>query len=65
MGFTYTAPGILQQKDYVKQQFTTLFNGVHAMLSGGKFFALRECLWAEAANEATLTENNLLILSRD
>ena len=46
---------------HVEQKFSTDSNRVHAMLNSGKFSAfLRNGLWAEAANTATLPENNLL-----
>ena len=64
--FEYPTPGTPQQNDNVEWKFSILFNRVCAMFSGRKFSAfLRNGLWAEAANTATLLENNLVIPTRD
>ena len=39
MEFKYTAPGTSQKNGHVEWKFTTLFDRVHAMLNGRKFFA--------------------------
>ena len=63
--FKYTALGTPQQNGCIKQKFATLFNWVCAMLNGGKFTAyLQSGLWTEAANTATLLENNLVTPNR-
>ena len=50
----------------VERKFATLFNRVHAMLNSSKFSPfLRNGLWAEAANIATLLKINLHTSSRD
>ena len=64
--FEYTMPDIPQQNGRVKRKFTILFNRVQAMLNGGKFSSiLRDSLWAETANMATLFENNIFSPTRD
>ena len=65
INFECIAPGTLQQNGCIEHKFTTLLNGVHAMINGGKFTTyLQNGLWAEAANTATLLKNNLLTPNR-
>ena len=64
--FEYTALGTPRWNGHVKQKFATIFNRVYAMLDSQNVFAfLRNSLWAEAANTATLLENELLTSKRD
>ncbi len=59
--FEYTAPGTPQQNGRVERKFATLYNRVRAMLNGGKFSSsLRNQLWAEAAQTATVLQNSLV-----
>ena len=62
MGITYeyTVPSMSHQSGMVEHKFVMLYNRVNAMLNGGKFCFLRNGLWAEAANTATILENNSL-----
>ena len=63
--FEYTAPGTPQQNGCIKCKFAMLFNRVCAVLNDGRFTAyLQSSLWAEAANTATLLENNLITPNR-
>ena len=55
------APGTPQENECIEHNFAILFNGVHAMLNGGKFTAyLQSSLWAVAANTATNVKNHLI-----
>ena len=64
--FKYTAPSTPKQNGCIELKFVTLFNWVHTMDKGGKFSSFfRNGLWAEAANTATLLENNLVTPNRD
>ena len=63
--FEYIAPGTPQQNGHVERKFATLFNWLCTMLSSGKFTAyLQNSLWVEAANTATILENNLITPTR-
>ena len=53
--FDYTAPDMPQWNGCIKQNITTLFNWVHAMLNNGKFNAyLQNGLYAKAAKTTML-----------
>jgi hypothetical protein len=54
----FTAPGTPQQNGVVERKFATLFGRARSMLNNaGMNGKMREGLWAEAANTATLLEN--------
>ena len=64
--FEYTAPSTPQQNGHVEWKFTKIFYVLYAMVNSEKFSAiLRSSLWTEAANTATLLENNLFTPSKD
>ena len=64
--FEYTVHVEPQQTEHSERIFTTLFNGVCAMLNGGKYsLFLRNRLWAEAGNMTNLLFNNLFTSIRD
>ena len=61
MEFEDTILSIPQQNGNVEQKLATLITRACTMLCRGKFSAFpRNGLWAEAANTATLLENNLV-----
>ena len=59
-------PRYNQQNGCVQLKFATLLNRVYPMLKHGKFSAfLRNGLWVEANNIATLLENDLITPNGD
>ena len=63
--FENTSPSTPLQNDCVEWKFIILSNRVCVMLNGGKFlFFLRNNLWTESANTATLLGNNLVTPNR-
>ena len=64
--FEYTMFSTPKQNSIVESKFLILFNMIHAMLNGGKFsHFMRNGLWADAANTATVWENDVFALSRN
>lgn len=58
INFEFTARGTPQQNGVVERVFQTLYNRVRAMLNGGGFEdEMRQLLWVECANTATMLEN--------
>ena len=63
--FVYAFPGTPKQNGHVEWKFTTLFNNEYAMLNCGNFSSfLRNGLWPEAPNTATLLKNSILTPNR-
>jgi hypothetical protein len=59
--FEFTAPYTPQQNGKIERKFATLWNKVRSMLNTAKVpKELRNKLWAQCANHATLLENTLL-----
>ena len=57
--FEYTAPGTPQQNGRVERKFATLYGRLRSMLENVENPNLRDKLWAEAANTATVLDTTL------
>jgi hypothetical protein len=54
----FTSPHTPQQNGVVERVFPSILGRVRAMMLGAKFDKkMKECMWAEAINTATLLEN--------
>ena len=59
--FEYTAPGTPQQNGVVERAFVTVMGRARAMMNHAGFtMAKRQQLWCEAAQTATIRDNNLV-----
>ena len=62
MIFEYTAPRTPQQNGVVEREFVMVMGQAIAMMNHAGFtMAKKQCLWSEAAQTATLLDNNIMV----